>query len=124
MPQMKIIKFVALAIALGLIVLAWQPVKKLLLQDSCLDAGGKWASNGNYCIYRECAENNSCKPSFRNNEICSGLKLGVSQDLLYFHLGMPESQNGAVYTFSGGGGNSKIIAKIKSGKVVVLDCGA
>jgi len=91
-------------------------------QYSCLDNDGKWATNGNYCIRRYCVKNKSCKPSYENNSICESLSLGVGQNELFFHLGMPESINGNLFTFTGGGGESKIKAIIKNGKVDSLQC--
>ena len=109
-------------LAVGLVVV-WQPAKKLILQDSCLDSGGKWATNGNYCILRACAEDGSCKPSYNNNGVCSTLKLGISREELYFQLGMPKSNEGSVYTFTEGGAGSPIKATIINGVVSELQCG-
>ena len=113
---------VAVIVVAGVAVVFWQPAKKFMLQDACLDAGGKWAKNGNYCIYRECAENNSCKPSYRNNEVCETLIIGISQNELYFNLGMPERSAGNIYTFTGGGAESGIRATIINGVVSELEC--
>ncbi|MDK1286843.1 hypothetical protein [Pseudoalteromonas umbrosa] len=117
------IQLALVLILIALITLAWQPAKTFLLQDSCLDQGGKWASNGNFCIYQNCAETSSCKPSYRNNSICEELKSGISQDELYFHLGMPESRSDNNFVFTAGGGEKEITATIMSGKVVKLQCG-
>ncbi|KAF7772921.1 hypothetical protein PMAN_b0561 [Pseudoalteromonas marina] len=116
-------KLALVIIFIALTALVWQPAKTFLLQDSCLDNGGKWASNGNFCIYQNCAETSSCKPSFRNNSICEELKLGISQNELYFHLGMPESSSDNNFIFTGGGGENAIQATIKSGNFVKLQCG-
>lgn len=104
------------------IVILWQPTKRFLLQDSCFDNGGKWASNGNYCIHRDCAVNNSCKPSYRNYAICESLEIGISQNELYFQLGMPESNKGNTYIFTGGSDAPKISVIIEDGKVKKLKC--
>ena len=62
-------------------------------------------------------------PSFRNNEICKDLELGISQEKLYFHLGMPVSSSGRNFAFTAGGGESLITATINNSKVVKLECG-
>lgn len=46
---MKIKIFLAM-IVLVFVAFAWQAGKRFLLQDSCLDQGGQWVSNGDYCI--------------------------------------------------------------------------
>lgn len=116
-----------LAIGVGLlatsVAVLWQPIKIFVLQDACLDSGGVWASNGEFCIHRECAEDNSCKPNYRNNEICKSLSLGIGRDELFFKLGMPESNKGNVYTFTGGGDGKGITAVIDGATVSQLDCG-
>ena len=99
------------------------PGRTFFLRDACLDEGGKWASNGDRCIYKNCAETKSCVPSYRNNQICSSLKMGISQEELYFQLGMAESKTGSVYIFTGGGGGSPIRAVLEEGKLTKLDCG-
>jgi hypothetical protein len=76
-----------------------------------------------FVFTKNCAENSSCKPSYSNNSICEELKLGISQDELYFHLGMPESSSDNNFKFTGGGGENAINATIKSGKVVKLQSG-
>ncbi len=103
--------------------LLWEPVINFIRVDICLDNGGKWASNGNFCIYKDCAEDKSCKPNYRNNTICKSLKSGIDQEELYFHLGMPESSKGSEYIFTGGGGGRRIKATIKRGKLIKIDCG-
>jgi hypothetical protein len=117
-------KIITLIASLVIAVAVWQPAKKLLLEDSCLDGGGKWASNGNYCIYRDCASNGSCKPNYQNNLLCESLRPGITQDELFFHLGMPESRSGNLYVFTGGGAQSNIKAVIKDGIVRDLQCRA
>jgi hypothetical protein len=106
-----------------LVVVAWAPAKRFLLQDACLDAGGKWASNGDYCIYRDCASNSSCMPNYQNNVVCESLSPGISKDELFFQLGMPESAAGNVYVFTGGGDEPKIKVEIEEGRVRELKCG-
>jgi hypothetical protein len=102
----------------------WGPVKTFILQDSCLDHGGKWATNGNYCIFRECGEDGSCRPSYNNKAVCLTLESGINRETLFFHLGMPESNDGIVYTFSGGGGSgSPIKATVVNGIVSEIECG-
>jgi hypothetical protein len=116
---LPILSLILLVIAAAII---WQPAKRFLLEDSCLNSGGKWASNGNYCIHRDCAVNNSCKPSYRNYAICESLKTGISRNELYFQLGMPESNKGNTYFFTGGSDAPKIRATIEDDIVVSLQC--
>jgi hypothetical protein len=104
-------------------VVFWAPAKKFLLLSSCEKSGGKWATNGNYCIQRSCAEDRSCKPSYQNNGVCSKLSTGITSDELYFELGMPESIDGNTYSFAAGGGGWPIKATIIDGVVTHLDCG-
>ncbi len=118
MWSMKVKFTLFLGVLLVGVVVIWQPAKKYL----CLEQGGKWASNGSFCIYKDCAENGSCLPSYRNSAICEGLELGIDQQTLYFQLGMPESSKGDVYTFAGGGGELPIEAVIKNNKLVNLKC--
>jgi hypothetical protein len=107
-----------------MLVLFRDPAKRFFFLNSCLEAGGKWAGNGNYCIRRSCAEDGSCLPSYNNGGVCSSLKTGIAAGELYFHLGMPLSVDGDVYTFSGGGNSrSPIEATIVNGTVTQLNCG-
>jgi hypothetical protein len=119
----RVIAVVSVCAAVGVLAVIWQPAKKFMLQDSCLDSGGKWATNGDYCIHRQCAEDNSCKPSYGNNAICRTIKLGISKNELYFQLGMPENNKGNIYIFTGGGDESNIKAIIIDGTVSELRCG-
>lgn len=100
----------------------WRPVKTFILQDSCLDEGGKWASNGDYCIRPDCARSGGCLPSYNNNAICKGLPSGLTRDELFFHLGMPVHTDGRSYTFAAGGAESPITAVIVNGAVTELNC--
>lgn len=114
----------SLLIIIIIIALVWlSPLKKLLLKDICLDAGGKWATNGNECIYQNCADDNSCKPSYQNAKICRTLNKNISKQELYFNLGMPYKQNGNVFIFDGGPNNPDITATIENNLVVDLNCG-
>lgn len=115
-------QLIALLASLAVATVVVAASKRFLLKDSCLSIGGKWALNGNYCIYRDCASDGSCKPSYENNLICESLKPGISQDEVFFHLGMPESSHGDIYVFTSGGGESKIRIIIKKGKVRDLQC--
>ena len=105
-----------------LVIISWQPLKNFSLQDACLDQGGKWATNGGFCIYKNCAENGSCKSSYINSVMCESLPLGISKDELFFNLGMPQSSIGNIYTFSGGGTENEIKVTIIENSVVSLQC--
>ena len=109
-------------LVVGVLAVLWQPAKKFMLQDSCLDSSGKWATNGNYCIHRQCAEDNSCKPSYNNSLICRTLKVGISKNELYFQLGMPVRNKGNYYFFIGGSDDPYIKATIIDGLVSELQC--
>lgn len=100
----------------------WEPMKVFVLKDKCLDHGGKWASNGNYCINPDCALEGSCRPSYNNNVLCYGLSLGISQEELYFNLGMPVSINDDEYIFEGGALESSIKAVVKNRKLYKIKC--
>lgn len=122
-PEMKRVHLIfASLLSSFVIALAWQPVKYFVLQDSCLDSGGKWATNTNTCILKTCAQNNSCLPSYANNAICESLQVGITSEELYFQLGMPEGNSGDTYIFTGGALETKISAVIKDGKVEGLQC--
>lgn len=116
---MKIAVVVVLVLT-AIAVALWRPVGLFLAQDSCLDRGGKWATNSGTCVDRNCAQSASSQPSYRNATICKSLNVGMSQDELYFHLGMPEANDGNVYRFNGGGGQHQIQATIDAGKVIDL----
>ena len=60
----KYIRIVVALFVLFLVLLSWSGLRDFFLKDDCLDAGGKWATNGNYCIPRDCAKYNSCKASY------------------------------------------------------------
>jgi hypothetical protein len=124
MPSKKVvflaILFVVIAGAVSLI--ASDEIKTFVLKDSCLENGGKWASNGANCIDRRCAANGTCLPNYDNNGLCSGLTLPISQDELYFQLGMPERQDGTSYTFTGGAMGNPITATIENEVVTELKC--
>ena len=118
-----------IAFAIGIIcllvggALLREPTRKFMLQKSCLDAGGKWASNGDFCIYQNCAESGSCLASYRNNQVCNTLKEAITLEEVSFHLGMPLKISGAIYFFAGGGSQSQIEITVENGKVTRLNCG-
>ena len=89
----------------------------------CLNSNGKWATNGEYCINQDCAKDSSCIPSYNNYDICKSLKIGISQNELYFHLGMPKVVENNNFIFLGGSDEPKINATIKNHTVVNLTCG-
>lgn len=113
---------VVLLVLTAITVALWRSVGLFWVQDSCLDRGGKWAANSGTCIDKDCAQSASCQPSYRNATICESLAVGMSQDELYFHLGMPEASDGNVYRFNGGGGEHQIQVTIDAGKVIDLKC--
>lgn len=115
--------FIIIAICLLVFIILQTPLRKFFLQDACLDAGGKWASNGDFCIYRNCADDNSCKPSYGNAAVCRSLSKGITKKELFFHLGMPDSQNNNVYFFTGGPSSANISAVIENDIVADLNCG-
>lgn len=97
-------------------------LQKPLLAHACTYNQGKWAKTSNSCIHRDCAKNNSCKPSYNNNDICTKLKTGIEKNELFFHLGMPIQENETTYIFQGGGGQKNIKAIIEDQKVKQLEC--
>ena len=126
-PVMKPVMKIAFAIGIICLLvggaLLWGPTRKFMRQDSCLDAGGKWASNGDFCIYQNCAESGSCLPSYRNNQVCNTLKEGISLEEVSLHLGMPLKSSDTTYFFAGGGAQSQIEITVENGKVTRLNCG-
>jgi len=113
-----------IGILAGMLFIFRDPAKRFLYLNSCLEAGGKWATNGNYCIRRSCAEDASCLPSYNNKAVCSALKIGIAADELYFNLGIPLYVEGDTYIFDGGDGSlSSIKATIVKGTVTELNCG-
>ncbi|NVK31061.1 MAG: hypothetical protein HWE20_08655 [Gammaproteobacteria bacterium] len=121
--KLKLLVIIVFAIS-AIAVFYWQPANRLFLQGACLYSDGKWASNGDYCIHRQCARDKSCKPSYRNIAICESLQTGIAQNELYFHLGMPVLKSGDTYYFAGGGAAQSLKAVIENGVVIELDCGA
>lgn len=119
----RIILGLSLAVIAPALIFAWKPVKYLAFHNVCEKAGGKWASNQNYCISRDCAADNSCLPSYGNNATCKDLTVGISQKEIYFQLGMPKRIDGNIYIFEGGGLEPEIRATIENNKVTRLQCG-
>lgn len=124
-PTLKIfLAFISVSILTLAGIIGLQPAKRFFLEDRCTNNGGKWAANGNYCIQRNCAKDGNCRPSYNNNAVCSTLSVGIGQNELFFHLGMPERIDGATFVFTAGGGASQIKATIVNGVVEELDCGS
>jgi len=88
----------------------------------CKLSQGKWATNGHYCISKNCAKNKSCKPSYDNNEGCKRLHIGASKDEVFFQLGMPIKNSNDTYEFLGGADKKTIIATIENEKLSKLTC--
>ncbi len=120
---MKRLLYVLIFICIAVLVILQTPLRKFLLQDICLDSGGKWAINGDLCITKDCANDNSCRPHYNNLAVCRTLKIGISKSELFFQLGMPDSQDGNVYTFTGGPGASQIRAIIDNNIATGINCG-
>jgi len=112
-----------ISIVITLIVVTALPLSKnYFSQKLCLFSQGKWVSNGNYCIQRDCAKDNSCLPSYNNHTICKSIQIGISENELYFNLGMPITDNNSTLTFVGGSDKPNITATIQKHKVVHLKC--
>ena len=120
---MKRLLYVLVFICLTAVVVLQAPLRKFLLQDVCLDNGGKWASNGDFCISKDCANDNSCRLHYNNLALCRTLKNGISKSELFFHLGMPENQNDNVYSFTGGPDTPPIKAIIDNNIAIDINCG-
>jgi len=112
--------FAVFAGAISLI--AKDEIKTFVFKSSCIENGGKWASNGSYCISRHCAADGTCLPASNNNDVCARLALPIDQDELYFEIGMPERQTGSTYIFAGGAMGSPVTATIENSVVTKLNC--
>jgi hypothetical protein len=121
--SMKRLLYVLIFICFATLVVLQTPLRKFLLQDICLDNGGKWAINGDFCITRDCANDNSCRPHYNNLAVCRTLKTGIPKSEIFFHLGMPDSQDGNVYIFTGGPNASPIKAIIDNNIAIDINCG-
>ncbi len=115
------VKIIAFSLVLFTIVGAY--VFRHHTKEGCDFQDGHWASNGSYCITRDCYKNKSCgvwaAPSIR----CSSLKIGDPISEVYFQLGNPRSINSTIYTWPVGKGEpGEIKANIVNDKLKELNC--
>lgn len=91
----------------------------------CNIQNGRWASNGSYCITRDCYETNSCGEWANPGLRCAKLKKGRPIAEVYFQLGQPVSSNGTQYTWPVGKAEQGAIrAEIINGKLHAIECNA
>jgi len=94
-------------------------------ESACNIKNGHWASNGSYCITRNCYATNSCGNWANPIQHCSTLKIGVPISEVYFQLGQPDNINGNIYTWhSYKADPGKINATINSGILQAINCNA
>jgi hypothetical protein len=92
-------------------------------EKACDIREGHWASNGSYCITKDCYQTNSCGNRVNPITRCSNLKVGMSISEVYFQLGQPESLSGDNYQWGASKGDSgKVLATITKGTLQALDC--
>ena len=91
----------------------------------CDSIGGKWASNGSYCITQQCYESGDCGNWAHPIFSCKKLMIGDSIEKVYFNLGNPNSINYQKYTWQSSKGSDKLItATIQNSKLTSLECPA
>ncbi len=94
-------------------------------EKACDIREGHWASNGSYCITRDCYHTNSCGRWANPINRCSNLKVGMAISEIYFQLGHPESISGNNYQWQASKADSgKVQATIVNGTLQALDCNA
>lgn len=113
---------IAAAVAFGILALGiyigWQHTA-----TGCNIKNGRWASNGSYCITRDCYKTNSCEKWAVPGLRCSKLETGATVSEIYFQLGEPRSINGSHYIWPIGKAESGIIkAEIINGKLHAIEC--
>jgi hypothetical protein len=92
-------------------------------ENACDIRDGHWASNGSYCITRDCYQTNSCGRWVSIINRCSNLKVGMAISEVYFQLGQPVSVEGNNYQWHSSKADSgKVQATIVNGTLQALDC--
>lgn len=94
-------------------------------ETACNIRDGRWASNGSYCISRDCYDTNSCGSLASPIHQCSNLSEGMPISDVYFQLGEPDVIAGNMYTWHAYKVNpGKIEATIDNGTLTSLSCNA
>lgn len=60
-------------------------------QSACQARGGRWATNGSYCIESNCFESSTCGKWAYPQSRCPNLKAGDTVSKVYFELGQSDS---------------------------------
>ena len=90
----------------------------------CKLQNGRWASNGSYCVTRNCYSNKSCGLLANPQKNCSKLKVSDDISKVYFLLGNPESIDDKIYKWYVFKGSDKFIEVIiVKAKVEDVKCG-
>ena len=94
-------------------------------EEACKLREGHWASNGSYCIAKDCYQTNSCGNRANPITRCSNLKVGMAISEVYFQLGQPESISGDNYQWHASKASSgKVRATITNGTLQTFACNA
>lgn len=92
-------------------------------EKACDIREGHWASNGSYCITKDCYQTNSCGNWANPINRCAYLKVGMAISEVYFQLGQPESVEGKNYQWRAYKSDSgKVHATIENGTLQAIDC--
>ncbi len=116
------IKFIIILMIILIILFSFIWYYPNFTKSGCLNFGGKWASNGGYCIDDSCYDTGDCGIWANPVQWCDKLTIGDSIKKVYFWLGNPSIQ-GDEYSWEADKASGEIIrAKIVGGKLQELDC--
>jgi len=116
----KIIISITLVLSLFLTYIFWWHT-----EIGCDLKGGHWASNGAYCITKNCYLDQSCGDWVCPAHRCVLLKTGDHISEVYFQLGNPISIDSSTYIWHACKGESILIkATIKNDRLRELNCSA
>jgi hypothetical protein len=94
-------------------------------EKACDLREGHWASNGSYCITRDCYDENSCGNWANPIARCPNLKLGDDISEAYFQLGQPLEIKEGIYTWRAYKiDHKRISVTVKNNKLAEISCNA
>ena len=93
-------------------------------ESACHIKEGHWATNGSYCITRNCYQTNSCGSWASPAARCSNLEIGDSISEVYFQLGQPKTIEAETYTWRAGKSGGVLVATIIDVRLASLQCEA
>jgi len=104
--------------AIAIVVFLFGPSKIL-----CSASGGRWQTNSEHCMTRDCYEAGDCGDWYSPGTRCDHVKVGTSEREAYFQLGNPKRTNGDERWWNVAPTSSdEIRAVVKNGTVTEFNC--